>query len=128
MESVPLFTQNVQFLEDREKYWYSRYTNQTVSEVPAMVYPAGSWYPPQSPSPSPPPPPPLLPLHTFPKFAYDPAIDGSETTWNVDDEVKVMANVQAYFEVAQKVGISFACFQDVVTLYPAYSRLCPAYH
>jgi len=48
---------------------------------------------------------PSFPQHTFPKYRYDPAIDGGETTWTVDEEIKVMANVQAYFQVAHKASI-----------------------
>ena len=47
---------------------------------------------------------PSPPLYMFPKLAFDPTIDGSEATWGVDDELGVMANVQAYFEVAHRVS------------------------
>lgn len=100
MESTPLFTQNVQFLEERERHWHSRYMNQ-ISPYNNSVYGATSLdFPSQAPESSS-----LTLFHTFPKFPYDPAIDGSEKTWSDDDEVKVMANVQAYFEVAHKVSV-----------------------
>lgn len=43
-------------------------------------------------------------LHSFPEPPPDPAIDGSEETWTIEDEIKIMANVQAYFQVAHKAG------------------------
>jgi hypothetical protein len=46
---------------------------------------------------------PVVPPHAFPKCPYDPAIDGGETTWSVQEEIDVMASVQAYFQVAHKV-------------------------
>ncbi len=97
VESTPLFTQNVQFLEDRVKHWRSRYVNQRAPYNNPVYGTTSLDFPPPSLS-SP-------PLYTFPKFAFDPAIDGSEATWGVDDEVGVMANVQAYFEVAHKVSL-----------------------
>ena len=96
MESSPLFTQNVQFLEDRVKHWRSRYVNQR-APYHNPIYGTTSLDLPSESLPSP-------PLYTFPKLAFDPAIDGSEATWGVEDELGVMANVQAYFEVAHRVS------------------------
>jgi len=96
MESSPLFTQNVRILEDRVKHWRSRYANERAPDDPDDN-PTTSLGSPLESLRSP-------PLYTFPKLAFDPAIDGSEATWGVDDELGVMANVQAYFEVAHRVS------------------------
>lgn len=104
LEGSPLFTQNVQFLEDREKHWRSRYmqhsSSSPVSSYGSPVYGAASLDFPlvQNPVPSP-------LLHTFPKLVYDAAIDGTQATWGTDEEIKVMANVMAYFEVAHRVSV-----------------------
>jgi hypothetical protein len=98
MESSPLFTQDVQFFEDRVKHWRSRYVTRRASHDPLdNNYETTSLDLPSESLPSP-------PLYTFPKLAFDFAIDGSEATWGVDDELGVMANVQAYFEVAHRVS------------------------
>jgi len=106
MEGSPLFTQNVQFLEDRVKHWRSRYVNERAPCDPDDD-PTCDSTPLDLPSDLPSP-----PLYTFPKLAFDPAVDGSKATWGVDDELGVMANVQAYFEVAHRVSFLFVKFQE----------------
>jgi hypothetical protein len=58
-------------------------------------------------------------IHTFPVHPQDPAIDGSEMTWTADDEIKIMANVQAYFQVAHK-----ACSLKII--FVSYRNLIPS--
>jgi len=116
LETDPVFTQNFDFLNEQEHYWSSRYTDErrkvlleeeelrreAARRAQNRFYDSGEVSPISVCLPIPEP---SLPQHTFPKYQYDPAIDGGETTWTVDEEIKVMANVQAYFQVAHKASI-----------------------
>lgn len=110
LETDPVFTQNFDFFNHQEQHWSSRYMFERSLPKPPQSHMWESR--PSSPIavssvlelPSPIPGQ-SVPQHTFPKYLYDPAIDGGETTWSVNDEIKVMANVQAYFQVAHKASI-----------------------
>jgi len=98
MERNPLFTQNLDLLAAEEERWYSCYDDliehvaygmraavpqeRLRKEVPPILY------------------------HFSTPFEMDACnieVQDSPPTWSADDEVRVMANVQAYFQVAYKV-------------------------
>ena len=108
LETNPVFTQNFDFLDEQERLWNSCYTNRCKAELnPSPMFPRVAAVARNSvASPCPSPIPPIAAKHTFPIYPYDPAIDGDETTWTVHDEIKVMVNVQAYFQVAYKASTS----------------------
>ena len=101
MESNPLFTQNDDLLEAEEKRWYTCYQferlgydctpDQEVS-VPQKPLPQK-----RSTLPSVPP---IRYAFSTPRSLHEGDIS---RTWSTNDEVRVMANVQAYFQVAYKV-------------------------
>ena len=111
-ETDPVFTENSDFFNEQEGHWSSRYGNE-YNAVQHRLSQAVLTVPPVDHVERSPHEPPRKGtnkkkktqfLHTFPKYPYDPAIDGGETTWTVHDEIKVMVNVQAYFQVAHKAS------------------------
>jgi len=100
MESDPLFTQNSDVLEAEEKKWYQDYYSQKYPKPQTLSNYSGSGRSPSySTSPG--------VIHFFPTEPYGRTLTDCPQTWTVEDEVKVMANVQAYFQVAYKRIIDY---------------------
>jgi len=96
MEGTPLFTQNHDLLEAEEKRWYSCYQHERLGyeSIPEQSVPV-----PQKRNALPVPP--LIYNFPTPRSLHEEDIS---RTWSTNDEVRVMANVQAYFQVAYKVN------------------------
>jgi len=108
MERNPLFTQNLDLLEAEENRWYSCYNNERgprgpacessvndrmrKGEVPPIYLHFQSPWRPR-----------VYAVSSHPETS-EARIAVSQPTWTTDDEVRVMANVQAYFQVAHKVS------------------------
>jgi hypothetical protein len=96
LETNPVFTQNFRDLESEEKRWFSTYMDER--EPRESVYlPTTS----VKSSPSKKPANSVIYRFSSPTFAQD--LRGNVQTWSLEDELKVMATVQAYFHVAHKV-------------------------
>jgi len=84
LESDPLYTQNFQALQAEETRWLSTYSRASPSVRPSAY-----------------------PVHRFPSKTFPHIQHGSPTTPGQNDVLKVMANVQAYFQVAHKRIIDY---------------------
>jgi len=105
LETNPVFTQNYQDLETQEKRWILKFEDARRSEGWDTLAPQATSIPTRSYFPSTRPSPPTIhdsPL-TGPISTQD--LRGNLQTWSLEDELKVMAKVQAYFHVAHKVRI-----------------------
>jgi len=102
MERNPLFTQNLDLLAAEEKRWYSCYDN--LIERDSYKGPISITAVPQRSQKGEVPP--ILYHFSTPPCEMDTCdleVQDSPPTWSANDEVRVMANVQAYFQVAYKV-------------------------
>ena len=103
LETNPMFTQNFTDLESQQKYWISafRRARSPLEEVsPAAYIPSRPYVPstlPRTPT-----------IHDFPspEPIFKENLRGNLQTWSLDDELKVMATVLAYFHIAHKVRIT----------------------
>ncbi|KAF9482869.1 hypothetical protein BDN70DRAFT_874456 [Pholiota conissans] len=99
LETFPLFTQNFEQLSSEEKVWLSKYETSRSKyfhrlEVEVAGYITRSVSPPPI-------------IHTFPKIQLDADLDGTPSTWTINEEMKIIAKVQAYFQVAYKRIIDY---------------------
>lgn len=107
LETNPVFTQNSGDLESQEKRWISTFwrARQPVEENFAVPSISGNKPTPTRHAPyraSTP------PSHhsALPEPIFTQDLRGNLQTWSLEDELKVMAKVQAYFHVAHKVRIT----------------------
>jgi hypothetical protein len=113
LETNPVFTQNFADLESQEKRWISTFWHARRPYPRAAAAAASISTRPPSPtrpySPSAPPSPSApSEIHhfTLPEPIFTQDLRGNLQTWSLEDELKVMARVQAYFHVAHKVRIT----------------------
>jgi len=114
LETNPVFTQNFRDLESEEKRWLSIYRNArepqacAISSIPAMHHYPSPTVTRNSPR--------NVQTrsvdsddidHHFPSVTFSQDLRGNVQTWSVEDELKVMATVQAYFHVAHKRFIDY---------------------
>ncbi|KIM37374.1 hypothetical protein M413DRAFT_448441 [Hebeloma cylindrosporum] len=108
LETNPIYTQNFQDLESEKKQWTTTFWQARRPHLQAPSVLSGT--PTIPPSPiypySPAPPTKFTTDHSpLPIFTQD--LRGDAQTWALEDEVKVMATVQAYFHVACKRFIDY---------------------
>ena len=88
LETNPVFTQNYQDLETQEKHWISTFWRaRPPQEVSDTGYSSRS-------------------ARHYGSSTLTEDLRGNLRTWSLEDEVRVMARVQAYFHVAYKVSIT----------------------
>ncbi|KAF8970895.1 P-loop containing nucleoside triphosphate hydrolase protein [Flammula alnicola] len=93
LEKDPLFTQNFDTLETEGKRWSERYKKMRIPRDYEYIDPPRR---PRQPI-----------IYHFPGDSIDPTLDGTLKTWSIEDELKVMTDVQAYFQVASKRIIDY---------------------
>ncbi|KAF9482868.1 hypothetical protein BDN70DRAFT_379786 [Pholiota conissans] len=106
LETYPLFTQNFEELSFEEKKWFEKYGKHrhewrqgpSLRVMPQAVRPVVSSTEPTVVH---------RLLHTFPNIQLDPELENAPPTWSVDEELKIIAKVQAYFQVAYKRIIDY---------------------
>ncbi|KDR71864.1 hypothetical protein GALMADRAFT_253646 [Galerina marginata CBS 339.88] len=93
LESKPLFTQNFETLLAEETKWLAAYRSDWAAITRGSIRDYGHSYPVTTES---------SVFHEFPRRTFPHILDESPSASTIDDELKVMANVQAYFQVAHK--------------------------
>ncbi|CAA7263847.1 unnamed protein product [Cyclocybe aegerita] len=111
LENNPLFSQNSEALRQEEEKWYKKYNDlrlpQPVRPASARQYPAGPpsiSYSDDDDNPSEASVSPII--HNF-SSTFGRVVRNSPRTWGDDAEIKVMANVMGYFQVAYKRIIDY---------------------
>jgi hypothetical protein len=118
LESYPLFTQNFDLLASEEKKWVDKYKTTRHAwlqryighspapyAVPYVVSPVSRPGPTTSSVVERPARPTII--HFFPKPHSGSESEDTPTTWTIEEELKIIAKVQAYFQVAYKVSVEF---------------------
>ncbi|KAF8193681.1 P-loop containing nucleoside triphosphate hydrolase protein [Pholiota molesta] len=118
LESYPLFTQNFDLLASEEKKWVDKYKTTRHAwlqryighspapyAVPYVVSPVSRPGPTTSSVVERPARPTII--HFFPKPHSGSESEDTPTTWTIEEELKIIANVQAYFQVAYKRIIDY---------------------
>lgn len=114
LETYPLFTQNFDQLASEEKKWFEKYKAtrnaclQPREEIHAVygVFEERADIPRQKSKKSTVVVTPARPtiIYFFPNIHSDSKSENTPTTWTIEEELKIVAKVQAYFQVAYKVS------------------------
>ncbi|KAF9482870.1 hypothetical protein BDN70DRAFT_874459 [Pholiota conissans] len=91
-EKYTLFTQNFEDVSLEQRKWQDKYEQYRKNWLiqPRVVSTAV----PQ-------------PLYTFPPTRLDPELEFAPPTWSIDEEIQIIAKVQAYFQIAYKRIIDY---------------------
>jgi hypothetical protein len=110
LETNPVFTQNFEDLEKQEKHWISTFWHArrpqpwaAASDTASILGNQPGPTRPDSPSA-----PAAIHRSALPGPIFTQDLRGNLQTWSLEDELKVMAQVQAYFHVAHKVRIKIS--------------------
>lgn len=100
LETVPLYTQNSDAFQAEKIKWLQIYNQPyiTRSLVEARTYPYSVPQPLRAR---------LSSIHPFPSMSFPHIQDNSPTSSSPGDEIGVMADVQAYFQIAYRVSSLF---------------------